>query len=145
MGNDMTGISKDGRVMHYAVGAIIEQEGKYLLIDRVKPPFGLACIAGHMEQGETPEEAVRREVYEESGGGLEILSSKLLLEQEVAWNTCSKGVRAHYWHVYTVQVSGTMLENPQEVKHADWYVQEQLKDLPLENVWRHWFKTLHLI
>ncbi len=52
-----------GAQMHFSVGAVIEVGGKYLLIDRDMEPFGFAGIAGHIDEGETPEEALFRKGY----------------------------------------------------------------------------------
>lgn len=52
----------DGKVHHYSVGALIELNGKYLLIDRAIPPLGFAGVAGHIDEGEAPEHALAREV-----------------------------------------------------------------------------------
>ena len=85
--NDKKGIASNGQTLHYSVGAIIKKDGKYLLIDRVFPPFGLAGLAGHIDEGESPEQTIVREVEEESG--LKVLKSKLLFEEEKnnkCWN-----------------------------------------------------------
>ena len=49
------------------VDAIIEIEGGILLIERSNPPFGLALPGGFVDYGESLEEAVAREVEEETG------------------------------------------------------------------------------
>lgn len=41
--------------MHYSAGALIRRGDKYLLIDRAKPPFERAGVAGHIDEGESPE------------------------------------------------------------------------------------------
>ena len=45
--------ASNGQILHYSVGALIKKDGKYLLIDRVNPPFGLAGLAGHVDIGES--------------------------------------------------------------------------------------------
>jgi orotate phosphoribosyltransferase len=50
------------------VDAILELEpGQVLLIERKNPPFGWALPGGFVERGESAEEAVRREIAEETG------------------------------------------------------------------------------
>ena len=50
-------LNSKGNPMHFSVGAVIESGGKYLLIDRDMEPLGFAGIAGHVDEGETPEKA----------------------------------------------------------------------------------------
>ena len=106
MGIPKLGVSTQGKPMHYSVGALIERKGKYLLIDRLKPPPGFAGLAGHIDQGETPEQALYREVDEE--GGLKVERYKKLFEEELNWNWCKKGgkgVDVHYWYLFNCEVS----------------------------------------
>ena len=76
----------EGLDMHLTVGAVIRIDGKYLLIDRDVEPFGFAGIAGHIDEGESPEEALFRKVKEESG--LELKKHELCFQEEVSWNWC---------------------------------------------------------
>ena len=137
------GRSKQSKEMHYSVGALIKESGKYLLIDRVKPPYGFAGIAGHVNEGEGPEQALLREVEEESG--LKIESYNLLFEEELDWNLCSKGVGTHCWYLFDCKVSGRIRRNPAESKSVGWYSVDEIKQLNLEPVWEYWFKRLAII
>ena len=56
-----------GQILHYSIGAVIERDGKYVLLDRLKEPFGFACPAGHVDEREINWRAMDREVYEETG------------------------------------------------------------------------------
>ena len=87
MSEHKEGKTSDGKLLHYSVGAVIEKDGKYLLVDRVKPPFGFAGLAGHVDEGESPDATIVREIMEESG--LKVVNSKLLFEEEILWNYCS--------------------------------------------------------
>lgn len=55
------------------VDAIIEVEGGIVLIERSNPPFGWALPGGFVDYGESLENAVRREMKEETGLDLEDL------------------------------------------------------------------------
>lgn len=143
MGISREGKSKKGKKIHYSVGALIEKDGKYLLIDRANPPFGFAGLAGHIDEGETEIEALFREVQEESG--LKVEKYKLLFEEEVGWNECSKGVRGHYWYLFKCEVSGEIKMDSSEEKSIGWLSKEQIADLKLEPVWEYWFRKLEII
>lgn len=141
------GKSKAGKEMHYSVGALIERDGKFLLIDRNVPPYGFAGIAGHVDEGESPEEALKREVKEEAG--LNVESYELISEEELDWNWCSRGIDVHYWYLFRCEVSGNIKREVREAKSIDWYSKREIKKLSLEEkleeVWDYWFKKLKII
>ncbi len=132
-----------GVQMHFAVGAVIEVAGKYLLIDRDMEPFGFAGIAGHIDEGETPEEALFRKVKEESG--LKIESYSLLFEEEVEWNWCRVGIQSHYWYMYKCEVEGKAQNNPEASKSIGWHTTEEIRTLKMEPVWKYWFEKLGIL
>jgi len=143
MGNPRLGVSKQGKDMHYSVGALIERNGEYLLIDRAKPPLGFAGIAGHIDEEETPEKALLREVGEESG--LKVESYKLIFEEEIGWNQCRRGIGTHYWYVFDCKASGQLRMNVEEANSIGWFSKEEMRNLKLEPIWGYWFKKLNLI
>ena len=55
--------------MRYSVDAICKHEatGKYVIIERLSFPFGLALPGGGIEEGENKTSAIIREVEEETG------------------------------------------------------------------------------
>jgi ADP-ribose pyrophosphatase YjhB (NUDIX family) len=55
-------------------GAVVEKDGKIILVQETKPPArGLwNTPAGHIEKGESPFEAAKKEVKEETGLDIEI-------------------------------------------------------------------------
>ena len=142
MAEPKEGLSTNGKPMHYSAGALIKKGDKYLLIDRVKPPLGYAGLAGHIDDGENELDALIREVEEESG--LKVVGHKLLFEEELDWNWCSKGVKVHYWYLFECEVTGEVKRNYAETKSIDWYTKEDIQVLKLEPVWDYWFKKLGL-
>ena len=129
--------------VHYSVGAIIKRDGKYLLIDRAKEPFGFAGIAGHVDEGEDPITSLKREVEEESS--LLVKDFKLLIEEEVDWNLCRRGVKIHHWYLYECEVEGNIKLNAEEAKSINWYKTNELNNLNLEPIWKYWFEKLKVI
>ncbi len=139
-----TGLSKDGKLMHYTVGAVIKQDDKYLLIDRVNPPFGFAGPAGHIDDDVEDEiQAVNREVKEETG--LSVIKCKLLFHEELGENVCTKGATRHSWHLFECEVTGNIERSVRETKSINYYSPQEIKQLPLEPVWDYWFKKLKII
>ena len=136
---DIVGKSKNGRIMHYSVGAIIERDRKYLLIDRVKDPLGYAGIAGHIDEGESV-----KEVFEECGW--EVISCELVAEEELDFEPCSRGVDVHYWYVYKCKCEGDVKQDKSEAKSIDWYSVEEIKKLGMiERAWEYWFEKLGIV
>jgi mutator protein MutT len=130
--------------MHKSVGAIIRnKKGEILMIDRAIPPLFWACPAGHIDEGETPEQALIREVFEEVG--LKVENSKLSVHEFVEWNECSKGVRGHDWFLFEVlNWSGGLKTSEREVKECKWLAPDEISKRSLEKVWRYWFEKLNL-
>lgn len=133
--------------VHYSAGAIIKNDkGEILMIDRLKQPFGFACPAGHIDEGETDIEAVTREVEEETG-----LVIKMLLKhdtsdfKDIPQETCSRGVSIHKWSIFSVVAEGKLIVKVDEVKSIGWYSVEEIKKLSLETVWKYWFEKLKII
>ena len=135
------------RCSNRVIGAIIRRDGKFLLIDRVNPPYGWAAVAGHIEEGQTPEEALMAEVHEEVG--LKVISYELVIEPEkVPWNNCrGSNKEGHNWRVFEVEVdwSDDIQAEEHEVKEFGWFTPEEMKNMELEPVWRQWFKRLGYI
>jgi len=137
------GFSKNGKEMHYAVGAVIRKDGKYLLVDRVHFPLGFAGVAGHIDEGENEIEALKREVFEESG--LKVLNYKLLYEEEVPGNECHYGIKTHYWYLFECECEGSLKISQREAKSIGFYSKDELKKLNLDPVWKYWFSKLGIL
>lgn len=113
---------------HTSVGMIAENEnGKILLIERKKPPFGFAPPAGHVDGDESFEIARDRELMEEVG--LTAINVTLIYEGRKE-NVCRReGGDWHYWKVYKVEVEGDIQVSKAEVGRYGWYDRDQVKFL----------------
>ncbi|MBQ9198051.1 MAG: NUDIX domain-containing protein [Clostridia bacterium] len=70
MSSDMT-VACDGGLINLRVGAIIIKDGRFLMVGNERSDY-LYSVGGRIRFGETAEEAVVREVMEETGVRLEI-------------------------------------------------------------------------
>ena len=70
MKKDMCVACDDG-ILNIRVGAIIMQDGKILMVGNDRADY-LYSVGGRIQFGETAEEAVVREVFEETGVKMEI-------------------------------------------------------------------------
>jgi ADP-ribose pyrophosphatase YjhB (NUDIX family) len=133
----------DGQKKHFSVGAVIERNGKYLLLDRAIPPYGFAGPAGHVDEGEVPKAALKREVKEETG--LSITRAELIAHEFLLWDECAMGIRGHEWHLYRCSASGDIKRSKHEAKSVDWYTKEDIDQLKLSPPWEYWVNKKHLL
>lgn len=133
-----------GNLIHHGIGAVIEKNGRYLLIDRKTKPKGYGCISEHINDGETPEEALIRGVYEEAN--LKVLKYEKLWDGMIKNRECKYGDAWHYCHIYKCDILGKVngLDN-EEVKSIKWYNKEEIKQLKLEPLWKFFFKKMGVI
>jgi len=111
------------------IAAIVSADGKRLLLGRQKkwPPNLYSTLAGFIEPGESLEEAVRREVWEESG----VKVGRVVLHSTQPWpypaNLMMGAVGQALADGETID-----LGNDPELESANWYsleeVQEALKN-----------------
>lgn len=135
---------KNGTQIHFSVGALIRRGDGILLFDRVRPPYGFAGPAGHMDKDESAETAVIREVYEETG--LQVVSTKLLFNEFLPDDVCRHGVIGHQWCLFEVVTSGTLTPDPVEARTMGFY-NPKTDEWPrqFEPNWLHWFRKLSIM
>jgi 8-oxo-dGTP pyrophosphatase MutT (NUDIX family) len=118
-----------------------------LLIDRKRFPFCWAGVAGHIEEGEKPEEAAKKELREEVG--LKAKKLKLVLKKRFYPNPCRRGGKSHFWWVFKTEWAGKVQVNKKEVKEYRWLTKEQLAELmksgKLELVWEKIFNKIKIL
>lgn len=147
-----------------SVGMLIWEEGKLLLIERKRFPFGFAPPAGHVDDKGSFENAVKEEIQEEVG--LEPVSMKLIKEGRKENKCRRRGGNWHYWKIYEVEAEGGLKPSEDETKQVGWYTTDQISELAgrtekylngeisedewrispgIETVWYEWFKELKII
>jgi ADP-ribose pyrophosphatase YjhB (NUDIX family) len=115
---------------HTSAGIILLSPDKQSLFiqRRQKFPWGWACPAGHVDEGETYIRAAIRELKEETGlaAGDDI---HLVLEADVD-NQCRRPNGSwHHWRVYQASASGLVIENQEEAQGAGWYPLTKVQEL----------------
>jgi len=115
------------RASHYPrsdpVTIMLVVRGERALLGRNKrrPGRRFSCLAGFMEPGETPEEAVRREVWEESG--IKIGRVKYLAAQPWPFpSTLMMGFLAE-------GISEEITIDPEEIAEARWFEREEIREM----------------
>lgn len=112
-----------------SVGIIVVRDQRLLLLERKKFPVGFACPAGHLEPGESYEDAARRELKEETG--LVASSLKKVIAGK-RYNRCRRhGGLWHYWRVYTAEVDASqeLGRSVDEAKQLRFYSPKDIKPL----------------
>lgn len=102
-------------------GCVIKQDGKYLLIQEAEPKvYGLWNIpAGHVDKGESIEEAAIREAREESGFEVK-LGPKL--------NVYHESITVPIKHIYEAHIVGGELNIPKdEILDGKWLTYDEVK------------------
>lgn len=109
------------------VGCIIGKEGRVLLTLRKIEPFkDHWCLpGGHIDVGEKPEEAVKREVKEETGLDIEPRSFGNYKEiyEDINWHA---DVTMFY-----AKAEGRLKKCEKEVKEIRWFDKEEIFKLPI--------------
>jgi ADP-ribose pyrophosphatase len=83
------------------IACILDKDGRLVLIDQYRPPLGRSTLempAGTIDEGETPEEGIAREIFEETGFVCETLvpiaPCRLMLNRENVIEYFFVGLRA---------------------------------------------------
>jgi len=109
----------------------IKRSGKTLMLHRVRKPNDIHegkwnGLGGHIESGETPEECVVREVYEESG--LTLRTPRL---RGILTFPLFDGIEDEYTFLYTAnEFEGELIESPEGI--LEWIDDSKVLDL---NLW----------
>lgn len=130
----------------WTVAVFVAHQGKVLLLHHRKlnkwlPP------GGHIEAGETPDEAAVREVWEETGIRVELVGERALAVEQPYQLVRPRGIQLesiapgheHIDLVYIARVMGdTVLTANHESTCIGWYSREELANLDLTDEMRQW-------
>lgn len=105
-----------------AAGGIIEQEGKYLLIQEAREDFHgkWNLPAGQLDPGETVSEAAKREIYEECGFSVELTGVCQIGSWKLVDNIAIGIIFS------TKIVGGEINFNPDEIMDAKWFTYDEI-------------------
>lgn len=105
------------------------RRGRVLLVERGRKPLKgyWSLPGGVLETGETAEEGVRREVFEETG--LEVRPVSLVTVFERIMRDEKGAPEYHYVLLdYLCRVTGGVLEAADDVSRVEWVTRDALKD-----------------
>lgn len=121
----MWNVDETGVYWHESVGVIVAAEDRILMMVRNIYPFALGLPAGHVDAGESPPEAARRELMEETGlqGDL-----KLVEQFDLRGDACSRGCDDHRWHLYVLLLDEVpTVRASDEATGYDWLTVEEIR------------------
>lgn len=122
---------ENGEVIHRSVGALIINDGAVLLLKRRKYPYKYSIPAGHLEQGENPDKAVKREVMEETGIKAEVEAFKEVFRGKID-DPCRRGCDIHDWNLYALKLSERPeLASNEEAEYLEWIDLEEVEEKEL--------------
>ncbi|GEO84502.1 MULTISPECIES: NUDIX hydrolase [Alphaproteobacteria] len=114
-----------------ASSAIVEREGRFLLVRRRNPPAAdlYAFPGGRAEPGETPEQTALRELFEETG----LLGHTPRLYETVELFPEDGVAESHYLlSVFKVEAAAeTPAVADDDALEADWFLPEEITSLPV--------------
>ncbi|MFD0686085.1 NUDIX domain-containing protein [Actinomadura fibrosa] len=122
-----------GEYWHATAGVFVRRaDGRFLLFERVYFPLRWTVPAGHIDAGEDPRHAARRELGEEVGLLVDEADLVLVGVDEMPGDSCWRGSDAHRWHTYVVDVpAGTTVQVLEEGRRPAWLTPSEALGRPL--------------
>jgi NAD+ diphosphatase len=110
--------------------AVVNQDGSKILLGRQRrwPPYWFSTLAGFIEPGESIEEAVRREVWEESG----VAVGRVVLHSSQPWPFPANLMIGAVAQALPGDGEKIDLGNDPELEKAKWFPVEEVRDALLK-------------
>ena len=90
---------------HESAGVFVRNpKNQILLFKRTIFPFSMTVPSGHVDQGEEPLEAARRELGEETSLATKGLKLREFAQQPIHGDSCRRGCDDHIWHAFVADV-----------------------------------------
>lgn len=114
------------------VGALIFNDRNQLLIVKTHKWRGNYTIpGGHVELGEHLEEALKREIWEETG--LELIKSKFLCHQELVYDECFWEQKHFIFFDFVCRVDGVDVQLNEEAQEYTWVDLNEIHNYPIDS------------
>lgn len=128
----------EGADRDFTVGVFVVKQNEVLLLKHRKLGVWLQP-GGHIEERETPDEAARREVLEETGYRVELIGSEEKVSEESfdlpePFNVNLHRIKEGHWHCdlqYLARVDGREQDYEYEDEFIGWFSREELEDLDM--------------
>ncbi|KAK4983240.1 NADH pyrophosphatase [Elasticomyces elasticus] len=106
--------------------AVLSHDSKRLLLGRQKrwPPYWFSTLAGFVEPAESVEDAVRREVWEESG----VVLSRVLIHSTQPWPYPANLMIGAIAQVASPEDEVIKLDNDPELEMAKWFELDEIRE-----------------
>ena len=121
------------------VAVYIEKDGKVLMVKEKGQAWGLWSIPiGHVDEGETFEEAAKREVKEETGYDVKItkgLGQKVVSDTEYKGGEKDTGKEIQINFFKGKILSGKLKPDLEGLLDVKWVEKDKVLDLPLRGDW----------
>jgi 8-oxo-dGTP pyrophosphatase MutT (NUDIX family) len=134
-----------GEPKHFSVGALIRDGDRFLIIKRRVWPYTHGLPAGHVDNGESFELTLPREVREELGV-TPTAFTLLAHEPDLVGDKCRKGADIHDWKLFACEVPiEGIINNSDEAERLLWVSRQEADALNFAFASGHMLRKVGLL
>ena len=120
-------LDDERKYWHESVGVIVQNNEKILCLKRQIFPFAYALPSGHLDIGELPAQAARRELAEETNLLYDGIFAHLA-DFDIPGDSCRRGSDHHRWHLFHLQIKESVtVQLSDEAASATWFSLPELR------------------